>query len=412
MSNQAIAYSESSTGGSKAPSYIFRIYVEFLAISFWCYVIANTFFINIDALITSTLPAQYGYVWAFKFLVFLGVSALSLFLLPRKRAAFLLAFVLFYPAVLLFWRLPALLIRIGSWPLAMGFINALITCVHGFRSKLLLLFIFSLCLVVCVFSNSEYALAISATMLLSVLVLFYIRATKAAFSTNALLKTYIWIVGASRSKATKYMKLDAQLKTVPVTQMDQAQLTKWSENLAFAVLLNRACLFAARKLHLLHTQGYLVASSALLVIFLLLVTTVTFAAVNYALYKVSPASFDASTDLSFFTFVYYSFNTFVFNFIREIVPVKSASHGLWMVEAICGIVIGIIFAAQLLSYRFQKHTSQLAATAEAIEREGKLLEDHVAKEWQLPSIDAAILELERAKSSLLSILVWLSQNSK
>lgn len=265
---------------------------------------------------------------------------------------------------------------------------------------------------VCALSNTTYALALCAALILGVLLVLYGRAVKAAFSANRLLQTYLWIVESGRNKATQYIKLDAQLKNLPTSKMDSAQLTKWSENLAFAVLFNRSCLFAAKKLHLLHTQAYLVASSAVVVIFLLGATTLAFASANYALYKAYPSSFEVSATPSFFTFIFYSFNTFVFNFVREVVPTAPASHTLWMIEAVCGIALVVIFAAQILTYRFQKHTDQLSQTAAAIEREGNLFEDHVSKEWQLPSIDAAMKELERAKSGLLTILVWLTQNSK
>ena len=194
--------------------------------------------------------------------------------------------------------------------------------------------------------------------------------------------------------------------------MSTAQLTKWSQQLGQAVLFNRACLFAARKLQRFHRSGFALVSGALTVMFLIIITTLSFAVVNYALYEADAANFETVATPSLATFVFYSFNALVNNFIREITPSSITSHFVWMSEVLCAVAILVIFAANFLSFKTNRYAEELAETAKAIENEGKFMEGFVSQEWRLSSIDEAMRELERAKWGLLSTIIWLTENAK
>jgi hypothetical protein len=83
-----------------------------------------------------------------------------------------------------------------------------------------------------------------------------------------------------------------------------------------------------------------------------------------------------------------------------------------MIEAMCALGILCLFAAHFITLKTQRYSDQLAATARAIENEGRLVESFVTEEWKLASIDEAMRELERLKSSLLALVIWLTRNSR
>src|SRR5258707_1334854 len=108
-------------GEGRTPSTSYFVFIsEIVAASFWMYAITNTFVISIDAHIARALPEQYAWIWNLKFLIFLGILATLLIVLNRVTVAKFLAYVVFYPLILLFWRIPKLLMRLGSWSLALG----------------------------------------------------------------------------------------------------------------------------------------------------------------------------------------------------------------------------------------------------------------------------------------------------
>src|ERR1700745_527642 len=101
-----------------------------------------------------------------KFLLFLSVPALTLLLMTRRNAVFFNSYVLFYPIVLALWRLPMLLVRLGSWSLALGIANAIVSIFNDLRYKIISLFVFAVAFTVIYFSPIPSILAISVTSLL------------------------------------------------------------------------------------------------------------------------------------------------------------------------------------------------------------------------------------------------------
>jgi hypothetical protein len=412
MALQITSISEVARKGEAPSASYFVLLSEISAASFWIYAIINTFVIGIDAHIARALPEQYAWIWNLKFLMFLGILAALLIVLKRATVAKFLAYVTFYPFILLFWRTPRLLMRLGSWSLALGLANAVISYLHGFRYKTISLFVYLTAFTAVATVKAPSILIISSAIMMFILMCSYYRAVRSIFSANFLFRIYFSAFSKTKGFVAKSIKLDDELKNVPVAHMTPTQLNKWSEQLGNAVLLNRACLFTANKLQLFHSSGFIWVSGSLSVFFLILLTTLSFAALNYSIYNADAIAYEVTSPPSLFTFVFYSFNALVNNFIKEIVPASMVSHALWMIEAICAFGILGLFAAHFITLRTQRYSDQLAATARAIEAEGRIVESFVTEEWKLASIDEAIRELERLKFGLLALLIWLTRNLK
>ncbi len=411
MSLQITSITEVAGEGRPPSSSYFVFLMESVAAIFWVYAILNTFVVSIDRSIADRLPDQYVWILNFKSLIFLGTLSALVILLNRKALAKFVAYVAFYPLILLVWRIPKLLIRIGSWSLALGLLNAAISYVHDFRYKIVSLFVYLTSFTIVATSEAPSISIVASAILMFVLVCCYYRAIRSIFSASILFEVYISAFSKTKGVVTKSIKLDDDLKTLPVTQMTPTQLKKWSEQLANAVLLNRGCLFIAKKLQLFQKSGFLWVSGTLSVFFLVIVTTLSFAALNYSIYQADAGAYEVTSQPTLFTFVFYSFNALVNNFIKEIIPISAVSHALWMMEVACALGIICVFAAHFIALKTQRYGDQLAATARAIEDEGRLIESFVSEEWKLASIDEAMLTLERLKSNMVALLLWLTKNA-
>lgn len=279
-----------------------------------------------DALALKAIPADYAWVFDFKLLVFLGVAALALFILDRASAAKFFTWILFYPFIVLLWHLPKALLRIGSWSLALGLLNSAVSLIYDFRYRFISFFVFLACFTIVATSSHPSILLIAATILLLITFISYYRAVRSVFSPNALFRIYSSVFSTRRGVVAKFVVLDEDIKGVPVQIMTEAQLKKWSEKLGQAVISNRVCLFAAKKLQRFHSGGFVLASGALTVFFLIVVTTLSFAAANYSLYMAAPANYELAGQPTLFTFIFFSFNALFNNFIKEIAPSDWPSH--------------------------------------------------------------------------------------
>jgi hypothetical protein len=106
-------------------------------------------------------------------LIFL-VGLVGLLLLPNRLAlAKFCAYIAFYPFILLFWQIPKLVVRLGSWSLALGLANALISYFYSFRYRTISLATYIICFTTVVVSNQPSLLIISSSMLMFTLICSY-----------------------------------------------------------------------------------------------------------------------------------------------------------------------------------------------------------------------------------------------
>ncbi len=122
--------------------------------------------------------------------------------------------------------------------------------------------------------------------------------------------------------------VDEEVKNLPITQMTDIQIQKWTNNLQYIVIFNRGCHFFSSKLQEYQKSNLNIVFYLLNLFILLFVTVLFFGGINYALYKVNPSSYLVTETQYFYGFIYYSFNTIFLGSIREITPSGSVAHTL------------------------------------------------------------------------------------
>jgi hypothetical protein len=112
---------------------------------------------------------------------------------------------------------------------------------------------------------------------------------------------------------------------------------------------------------------------------------------------------------SLFTFFYYSFNTFLFNSIKELVPTSMVSQAASMLEGFLALFLIGLFISLVLPFRTQRYTTELTEAIRTIESEGASIENFIRSEYKVATVDAAILHLQKLEANLTSLLLFLSE---
>ena len=141
---------------------------------------------------------------------------------------------------------------------------------------------------------------------------------------------------------------------------------------------------------------------------LIIITIISFASINYGLYKINNEFYKVSATPTFFTFFYYSCNNFVYNSIQEIIPFEPISQAISMIEFFFAILLGAILISLFFSVINDKHTDELNKLIEAIEKEGESMEGFIKDEYKL-NIEEAISELGKLKANLIDFIYGLSK---
>jgi hypothetical protein len=84
----------------------------------------------------------------------------------------------------------------------------------------------------------------------------------------------------------------------------------------------------------------------------------------------------------------------------------------WMIEVVFAFFLVAIFVGLVLSVRSQRYSDELNSAIAAMEADSASMETFIKREYSYESIDAALEQLERAKTSMLQILLYMTRNLK
>lgn len=385
---------------------------EILSVTFWLYALTKIFVFDLDLYIVSQHFPETAWLINYKFFILIGVLAATWAVTKSQNILAWSAYILFYPIIVIFWKVPFFIFTMKSWNLAFAVINAVISFFRSFKYN----FITS-ALLLCSFailgaSSNLYALYIAVASVVTILLTIYIHRFISTFKPSSIFQAYTKIFSGIRKHGTTSFALDSALKGIPIARYDQSQLTKWSTNLQLSVLFNRVCLFSAKKLRDYQNSGFNLASGVLTTLILILITVLGFAFTNYGIYKIDSHFFTAPATPSFFVFIYYSFNNLFFNQIPEIVPTSPISQSLSMVENLFAFLLGAIFLSIVLPIRNQRYSEELNQTISNIREQGDSMEHFIRDEYNISTIEDALMELQRAKANMVTVLYQISDGLK
>jgi hypothetical protein len=287
------------------------IFVGIAAPLFWVYVFLKVFVVDVDVYVSQWLFPGSFWLLNFKFVFFLGAVALLLLLLGPGACLLVLSYVVFYPIILVVWKIPAIIFRRKSWTMAFALLNSIISFFQAVRYRVIVTACWLVICLVIIVSDDRLLLWGSCAALVALLITTYVRRLLLLLQPSALLRVYGLIFRSLREQAASTGKLDDDMRALALVDYNKDQLQKWTSKVQMSVLFNRCALFSARRLSDYQRSGVHILSGVLTGLAMVITTTLTFAFIHYALYKADPASFETTPSPSFFTFFYYSFNTFL-----------------------------------------------------------------------------------------------------
>jgi len=383
-----------------------KIIREIIAVVFWLYLLLKVFIFDIDVFLMVRFLPEYTWLLTLKFFILIGAIAI-VWLITRNKVILSWAFyVFFYPAVILFWKIPFFIFKKQSWILAFALINAVISFFKSIKYNFISCAVFLVALAIIFNTSNEKLLWSAIIMLLVFILLTYIYSFLLVFKPSSVFQMHKKIFSYIRKQGNNSFALGKDIKNLSV----EAQLEKRTTNLQMSVLFNRICLFTANKLKDYQNSRLNVISYILTVLLLIVLTIFSFAAINYGFYKIDSNLFGFSSNPSFFTFFYYSFNNLIFNSIQEVTPVMWISQTVLMVEFLLAFFLVAIFISLLLSVRSQKHSEELNEAVRGIAEEGRSMERFIKSEYKISSIDDAMAELKKLKANLVDFIYKISEN--
>ena len=378
----------------------------------WVAVIVKLFIGDLDRVLLASVAPQVVWILDLRWFLVLALAALLLLLFRNRTLGLGLAYVLGYPLVLLFWKLPKLLIRRRS-PL-------LVVVIAGFATSLAArarLFVYALALaclsaLIIVLSNTDWLVGAAMVSVLITLVWWLI------VTSIDLLRSTSFI--SAQEKVIETI-LDWNLieRFMSPQRPDRISLNDWGaddakayrDSAGNAVLANRILRFWAYSLDQYRKGPSVVILNALVVIGLVVQVVVVFTFLNYGVYVINTAEFSYSVAPNWWTFAYYSAAGSFFGEVNALAPVGSIAIIVKLLNGLVGTVgVVTVIGSIFIGYRNFRSDATSFGTFQLLEGKAEELEELTGAQFQL-TIEELEGRLIDAGWGLLFIAEWLASKT-
>lgn len=371
---------------SKTNSRILWWIRESAAYCLWVFIFVKVLVYDVDVAVVRMLPPQAEALLRFKFFVILGIIALLWLILGNRRFFKSVAYVLFFPVVVLLWKIPRLLFT--NWVLLLVFSPAIHSLVTSFRMSFIFTVGALLASLAIVLSNSRLALIPAMIFLAFYLCRHGAKKIKMAFQPAS--------VFANIANIIRQLWVSYEQKTLPGQVQIESKLDpsseaygeKTLEHLNSLYLVNsifQGILFklkqsgVSRKLDIYFISSLLYAA---------LLTVIVFGFQFLALEKIQPGSFGVSPSPGFWDFLGLSFSTLMTAGLSPLVPKSTAALIIAHSELVVALLLLVILVFVILTISREKFREDAEQAIAELKKGAEVLEKHISEHYKLSIEDA------------------------
>ncbi len=392
MSEEKPAQSSSAKKPRKRPSRFVKVTRELVAAGLWSYIVVKLFIYDVDRLLIASIAPSLDFVLRYRFFLIVGTVALLWLILGTRRFRSFILYILFYPLIVLLWKIPALVFK--NWATLLVFAPAIHTVLTTFRARFITLGFGVLGALAILASQNKPLLVSAMAILMMVLVSHYLRRFHNAFSPSSVfadmgrLIRRLW-EGAIHATVLKQIReakdLDPESEEYAKKRFETLQSLYIFNKVTQVIALKADEVMARRRIDI-----YFITS----LLYTFVLTVIVFALQYFALEKVSSGSFDVNGTPNIWLFIAYSFNTLITADLGLAVPKNVWATVLCNMELAAGVFILIILVFVLTTIIRERYRDDMKLAIDQLRRQATQLEDTIRKEYELsiPDAEAKLIE--------------------
>lgn len=382
---------------------------EIVGALFWLFLIIKIFFYDIDSLVLTSIDPQFNVILRYKFFIFIGVTALLWLILGNKRFAKLFFTILFFPWILLFWRVPRIFWKSKSWIGVFSSIGIAFTFFSSLKTNFVIFTILSLSILAIAVSDSQLLLIVAIVFLFFYLLYHYFKKIKYAFSPSHIFTIQTEVINKYWNKIKDYFRLTDDIKHANLDSMNSTQKEKWCNNLQYLLIVNRLFFFITSKLKRFQKSRLNIAYYFASLFFTIIITVLIFSLQFVATYKLDSNSFNSAPKGNFFFFMYYSFNTLFNSSVSNFYPISDFARFMESSEKLFSFVLLAILFFLFTSIIKDKHNDEISEVIGSMTKKGHELEGLLTVEYKM-NLAQAIDLLNKIKGNLLQVIYYFANN--
>jgi hypothetical protein len=287
----------------------------------WLYIFLQLFVFDVDQRVFGLAPGV-RHLLAYKLLFLL--ACLVVVALARRRLLLPFLYVVFFPAIILFWTLPYAIYKRRSGALVLGIANLGASTIVDFKWNFGCAVLWLISATIALASHAPWAVISAIVCFSLVLLRSYFRTIKYSFmpSRFVTLQTNVLTTLGKNNIGSTLAQLDPELVSDEIEKFDKQQLDKFTTKLSHAIIANRLLYLWAHQLEE-YRQGILPYLFGLLsYLWLFASTLMTLSAINLGIIHITPHAFAYSASPSVVTVVFYTLASIA-------VLIQLVSYTLW-----------------------------------------------------------------------------------
>lgn len=370
---------------------VIKVLREISAVILWTFIFIKVIVFDIDVYVVGEYIPSVRWILNYRFFGLLMLISIVLLGVRKKPFRQFFIYVLGYPFVLLFWRLPKLFFH--NWALAIAFAPAIYDMLSSFRSRFVFMTVAVLS-ALCIVLSSRSCLLIPAMVLLGIyLIVRLYRSLRIAYQSSIfeglgdLVKKLRATLNGGQHGLWKKEEYDPGTKDYE-QQCLTFYLLNWGVELVAEKLLRVA---KSRKPDLCLMFSWLGT---------VLMTSLIYALEYRSLYKIDMLSFKADHTLSFWSFWDFSFGKLTPSSISAIVPMSLEATIFSYSELFCALIILVILVFSVLTAAREKYRDDISDFITELRSLGNDMQEQFSQLYAI-----ALADVEKALLSSNAILI-------
>lgn len=380
--------------------------LDAIAWIFWPYAVLKLFVVDLDRKMLEVVSEDYGRLVDYRAFVYLAI--LIVLASTIKKSWMYVLYIIFFPLIVLLWKIPRLVHRRRSWLLVVGIVHVCSTLITAFRYNVITKGLAIFAVIVATIPKSPYLLIPGCLYLVVLLLVSYYRAVRHAFSRSRFLQQQDRLINFLLQK--KPMNIDevaTELRGQQLELYPKADLDKFTNALNFHVAVNRGLYFWAYQLDQYRQTPVSLAMNGIAYFGLFLGSAAAVTTVNIGILHLDPSQFNYDSAPSVLAMAVYSTASLALNAAGG---VEAAGDWANVVRLSAG-VLGVAFLLSLLAniglaYRRERDDSAIRETVKRLKRRAVQQERDLKKVLDV-DIEEALRRLDRLGANLGGLIVSL-----
>jgi hypothetical protein len=363
-----------------------RVHVlDMVALLIWGTVLVKLCVADLDRVLVNSFWPQAVWIVDLRWAVALVLVAVTLWMFRLRTIALAAAYVATYPLVLLFWKLPKALLKRRSRALTFAIANFMVGAFVHARGLLSTLAVTTTAVLIIVLSQTTWLIAMGAVALSVTLIWTIVSGTRDLMRSSGFLvaqqKAIEWIIGTGTFEQLLTPKHPDKLSIKDWT-VDDAKA--YRDAAGSTVLVRRGLRFWAYAIDEYRRGPVIALAGVGLVVWMLVQVAVAFSFISYAIYQIDPLQFSFQSDPQWWTFLHYAVTSMYFGEIGALQAVGLGAVLAKLANGVLGvIVIGLVIAGVLLTYRAGRREAEAAGAVRLLEREREHIDRLAVEDYKL-----------------------------